>query len=72
MIVKIQIALASSNPSSVGTVCLIYDETRGFSFQGVASESVLAVMNGRPKAFFNARINGHDLDIREEVPDQGW
>lgn len=65
MIVKVQISQATSAPKAQ---VLVYNKERTLSYQGDATEEILDLMDGRPKAFFHAAIllNGK-LDIRKEV-----
>lgn len=68
MIVKVQLPLNDDGEP----LALIYD--RGRTFEGLVplNEGVLRVMNGRPKAFFKAKIVGKQIELLEEAPWQTW
>lgn len=70
MVVKIQQSLHSSDNQKW---LLIYDEERNHHAQIEATEDVLKLLNGRPKAYFEAQINKDKmLVIEKEVPNPGW
>jgi hypothetical protein len=70
MIIKVQLSLMSSD----GLVrMLAYDKERSFTYEAVADDDVLDLMCGRPKAYFEAKINKDKLlEIGEEVEEQDW
>lgn len=51
---------------------LIYDESRKVFFQDELSNEVSEILDGRPKAYFEADIANHQLIIKEEVQSQNW
>lgn len=70
MIIKLQISQFSSDSTKR---MLAYDETRDYSFESNATKEVLALMKGRPKAFFYATLDKElKFVIGEEAPWQNW
>lgn len=72
MIVKVQASLASSDGTSH---CLIYDKSRDVMYETSDPEEtkpILALLKGRPKAYFNAEIVNTRIQIHEEEQYQNW
>jgi hypothetical protein len=69
MIVKVQIALAGNMPEPW---CIVYDENRVMLYHGPFGGDVEQRMAGRPKAFFEAGLDGDSLVIGDEAPWQDW
>lgn len=69
MIIKVQISLFTSEGSPQA---LFYNKRKSVVYQETASLELLAIMNGRTKAFFKAIVVNSKLGIGEEVPDPGW
>ena len=68
MIVKVQMAFSTPAPR-----CLIYDKRHRFEFEGPASEDLLLIMNGRPKAFFLAEVTEQkQFSLGREAQWQAW
>lgn len=75
-IVKVQISLVTSDGS---TRMLIYSKLSSIMYEGLATQDILDVMNGRPKAYFEAELvsdpdNGNKSRIKliKEVKTQNW
>lgn len=68
-VVKVQISLESSDNK---THALVYDRSHIHMFQVEADAPLLKRMNGRPKAFFYAKLVGDKFEIGEEAPWQNW
>lgn len=71
-IVKIQTSQFSSGP---GRSMLIYDQSRQFYVQLPLTTEVLGLMKGRPKAYFEAKIDlgkARNIQIIKEVDPQPW
>lgn len=72
MVVKIQVSQKSSD--NVQRV-LIYNETREFMYETEEPkevESVLEIMNGHPKAYFNAEIIDTKFELQSVADWQDW
>lgn len=74
MIVKVQLALSSSESEPPA---LVYNQGRSLcEFISVADmpESVVAIVKAAPmrKAFFKAALQGTILEFDREVSDPGW
>jgi hypothetical protein len=69
MIVKVQIPLATSGPISEA---LIYDESRTIEALLPVTDDLLEAMDGQPKAFFYAHMEGTNLLIDGPAPWQEW
>ena len=68
-IVKVQLPLSSNEPEPEA---LIYNKNRSL-FQTFPVELVAGIMQGRPKAYFNAQwVDGGDLILLDEVENPGW
>lgn len=71
MIVKVQISLATNLPG--GPRVLIYNKDRSIEYEAIADEAVLGIMDGRPKAFFNAHLDkDRKIILDEEAEWQAW
>jgi hypothetical protein len=66
LIVKVQTAL--NNPA---LDAMVYDETRSLEIF-VPADDVKAVMAGRVKAYFFAKVVGDQIALGEEAPWQDW
>ena len=74
MIVKVQVALASSVPEFAGASSLVYDKSGAFFWEGI-DEAVLERMHGRTgPCFFHADLLSEDRGVLlgKEVEPQGW
>lgn len=70
MIIKLQISQFCSEGSAS---MLAYNESREYTYQSKASEEVLKLMRGRPKAFFYATLDKElKFVVEEEAPWQNW
>ena len=65
-IVKVQMPLAGA------ALILIYDQKKEIVMHTHPSKVLVAKMNGRDKAFFNASVIDGTLDLGDEAPDQPW
>jgi len=74
MIVKVQVALASSVPEFAGASSLVYDKSGAFFWEGI-DEAILERMQGRTgPCFFHAELNPNKegIVLGREVEPQGW
>lgn len=62
-VVKIQQSLAGNN----GKRMLAYNKDRSISFEDTLSKEVKELLNGRPKAYFNAAIVNTKIELYDEV-----
>lgn len=69
MIVKVQLSVTSSKPNRQ---VLIYNKDESFLLQEDASESMLKMMDGSLKKFFNAELVDTILYFHDEVKFQNW
>lgn len=69
MIVKVQASLVTTEDSQQ---ILIYNKDKSAFWQGPATSELLTIMNGRPKAFFSARIVKKKIMIDSEAKWQNW
>jgi hypothetical protein len=70
MIVKVQVPLASSETNAPA---LVYDEARSFNLYFACTPELMERLNGRPKAYFEAKLNEkQELELGQEVPMQRW
>jgi hypothetical protein len=69
MIVKVQISIHFPVNEKRA---LIYDEDRTFAHEARADTEILKLMRKRKKAFFNARIEGGEVQLFDEAPWQDW
>lgn len=76
MIVKVQISQSSSDSQKH---MLVYDRKRKYLYEEVASAEILAIMNGRPKVFFEAGLiddpkkkGAKQIALIEETKWQNW
>ncbi len=51
---------------------LIYDEKRIWQLECQAPEKIIKILNGRPKAYFNAQLIRGELVLEGEVSTQNW
>lgn len=70
VIVKVQVPIASSVPR--GSVGLVYAAGRKRMVEQELPEAVLAAMDGKPKAFFEADWTGRLWTIGKPAPWQAW
>lgn len=74
-IVKVQASLATSHKKRQ---VLVYDKVyardpkRGFFRQQAITKAISDLLNGRPKAYFEADIKGGQLVLVKEAPCQEW
>jgi len=69
MIVKVQASLFTTQATRRA---LIYDEDRVHMYEGELTEAVESILDGRPKAFFFAKLIGTTIEIGAEAPWQEW
>ena len=56
-----------------GGPMLAYNQDRSVEIQVAETRPLLALLRGRPKAYFEASINAAgELDIHAEAPEQAW
>jgi hypothetical protein len=68
MIVKVQRSLGSTGPPSI----LIYNKDRSLMEQLPLTKEMDKWFGSRFKKFAEARMEGTELVIQNEVPDQSW
>jgi len=71
MIVKVQIPLAGSDAQAMGEA-LIYNEGRTIEALLPITDDLLEAMDGEPKAFFYAHMEGTNLLLDGPAPWQEW
>lgn len=70
LIVKVQRSLMSSDGSDT---ILIYDEDENVSAEFEATDEILKMLDGQPKAFFYAHLDKDGgLVLDGKAPWQGW
>ncbi len=72
MIVKVQVSQFSSDDI---TSILVYDESRKFQYETnnpKEVEPIVKMMNGNPKAYFNAKMIGTRFQILGQAKKQDW
>jgi len=70
MIVKVQLSLHASDGQAR---CLIYNESRSWSYEGVCGEDIVEMMKDRPKAYFQIERSKDGLfEIGDEVDGLDW
>lgn len=69
MIVKVQASIVTTEDESQ---VLVYDQAKKYQFQGAMPWDLLVKLNGRPKAYFEAELDGTELVIGDEAPTQDW
>jgi len=71
MIVKVQQSIAGN----AGKTILIYNKERKYQYQSndlYEVDAVSSLLDGRPKAYFNAKFVNTKIQIHEEVEEQSW
>lgn len=73
MIVKVQVSLHSSDGQAR---CLIYNESRSWTYEGVCGEDIVEMMKDRPKAYFHIELSEKEdfagFEIGDEVEGLDW
>lgn len=70
MIVKVQ--MQQMVPTGVPRKVLVYTEHRKVYAELPCTDDVEELLAGRPKAFFEARIEGSQIRLLDEVNNPGW
>jgi hypothetical protein len=71
VIVKLQTNLNNVNGEG-GTTLLIYNQDRSVLQQFEVDQGIKDLMNGRIKAYFEARVIHDSIEILGPAPDQDW
>jgi hypothetical protein len=72
MIVKVQIALASTGPKQHKGRGLVYEEGRGHLVEQALPDAVVRALKGEPKGFFHADWAGSVWRIGAKADWQTW
>lgn len=68
-IVKVQLSRVSSDGDSY---LLIYDQSQKWQWMGPAAEEIVAMLDGKQKAFFWAELEGTEIVLDNPAPWQEW
>lgn len=72
VVVKVQTQLFPKPVPGASVVALVYDRERRHMTQQVLSAEDLARLDGRPRVFFHAKLEGSTWILGDEVPDPEW